>query len=419
MRIALVTMSFPWPNAPASGVYNLAQAKAFNTLQWQGRRVSCEAFVVTQGGFRSLESLIPKLKRFNQRPAKAELEGVVSHVVKGTFPRSPFLRWHVSPRSPRLAAWSVSRAVEAGLLRELEQYTPDALLIHDGLLMADMTHRLSKRLNVPFGIIEHDPIDFPKDSTLGRYYRRVVAPAKAVFSVGLPWYRHLRDSLELSQARLVVNGTMMATESQLAARRPERWSGKKIVFCVGSYIERKGHTLLIDAFAEAAISNAHLVIVGEPPEHIRAQVARLNITDRVEFLSNMSQSDVLQHMVWADVFALPSWWESFGLVYAEAMSAATPVIMSSDCGMSYHVRPGEHGWVLPPKDKPALVAALREAFDGRDLKAMGRAGRDLVRKKLTWQRNAELILAALSGQPDPDAHVPRAEKELEPQRFSR
>lgn len=419
MRVALVTMSFPWSGSPMSGVYNLAQAKALNAMRWRGKQVTCEVFVPTLGGPRLLESVVPKLKTFNERPERSEDQGVVCHAIKGVFPRSPFLRWHVAPRSPEFAAWTVARSVESRLLARLREFRPDVILVHDGLLMSAMTHRIARRLNVPYGIIEHDPIDFPRSSTLGRYYMKAAAPARAIFSVGLPWYRHIRDTLALPQARLVVNGTVMATEEQLRTPRPERWTAKKVVLCVGSFIERKAHALLLSGFAEAHVAGAHLVIVGDPPPAIRDQVAGLGIADRVEFVKPMPQQEVLQYMAWADLFALPSWWESFGLVYAEAMSAGTPVIMSSDCGMAHHITPGVHGWVLPPKDQPALVGALREALDGRDLKAMGLQGRELVRRKLTWERNAELVLAGLSGDPDPDAHVPKADRELEQQSFSR
>lgn len=421
MRIGLITMSFPWAQSPASGVYNLAQAKAFNalTIEPGGERVTCEVFAPTLGGFSMLEGVVPKLRAFNMRPADSVLEGVRCRVVKGVFPRSPFLRWHVAPRQPRLAAWTIARSVERRLLAQLREFKPDALLVHDGLLMSAMTARLAKSLGVPFGVIEHDPIDFPRDSTLGRYYLRAVSEARAVFSVGLPWYLHLRDTLGLKQARLVVNGTVMATPEQIAAPRPERWAGKRLILCVGSFIERKGHRLLIESFAEADVSNAVLVITGEPPAELRELAARLGVSDRVEFIKSMPQREVLQYMAWADVFALPSWWESFGLVYAEAMSACTPVIMSSDCGMAHHIRHGEHGWILPVRDKPALVRALGEAFDGRDLRAMGRAGRALVERKLTWERNAQLIVSALRGGADPDAQVPPAARPLEQQRFTR
>ncbi len=419
MRIALLTMSAPWSGNTLSGPYNNTQARALNAATVDGRPVVCEIFSPTLGGPRLLEPLLPKLRAFNARPAIDTYLGVRTHTFKGLFPKPPTVRWKLTPIHPALAAWTIARPVERALLRSLKQFAPDALLTHDGLMLGGMTARLARALSRPFAIIEHDPIDFPADSTIGRYYRRTLAPARAIFSVGVPWYLYLRDTLKLPQARLIVNGTTVASPEQIAAPRPDRWQNKRLILTVGSYIERKGHAVLLDAFAKANIAGAHLIIVGPPPDHIRAQVDRLNLADRVEFLPSLPHTDVLQHMAWADLFCLPSWWESFGLVYAEALSACTPVIMTTDSGMSYHITPGTHGWVIPPKDVPALTAALTDALSRPNLRDMGRAGRDLVLRKLTWQRNAEIVLAALRGEPDPDAHRPPLDRPITQQTFSR
>ncbi len=353
---------------------------------------------------RRAERLVPKLKRFNARPDHYTFEGVSFHTAKGYMPHSVFLRLKVSPRFPRLAAWSISAPIAGKLTRLCRDFKPDALLIHSAVLLGAAGKHVARSLNVPFSFIEHDPIDFPAASTLGRYYTSSVKDARAVFSVGTPWYKHLRDTLGIKQARLASNGTVMATQAHLDAPRPARWAGKRIILCVSEYLERKGHTLLLEAFAKTNAPDTLLVIVRPPPDHILALVQQLGIADRVEFLPLMPQQEVLQHMAWADLFALPSWWESFGLVYAEAMSARCPVLLTSDCGMASHITPGVHGWIVPPKQLPPLEAALREALTTADLKQMGRAGRELVISKLTWARNAEHIVAGLRGEQDPDAH---------------
>lgn len=366
-----------------------------------------EVFVLSPSYPRFLERFRPSLKRFNDRPRQYDFMDVRFHVVKGWVPHPVFVRWKIAARFPRLAGRLISWSVERELLERLREYKPDALLIHDTILNGALGVRLSKKLGIPFGTIDHDPIDMPADSPMGRHFQRVGRKARVVFNVGLLGYLHNRDVLKLSNARFINNGTAKPTEAQRIAPRPAKWDGKKVVLCVGVFIERKAHKELLRAFAEANVANAVLIIVGtNPPKELTDLAAELNLGDRVEFVPSMSQQDIQQYMVWADLFALPSWWECAALVYVEAMSAETPPIMTSDCGLIYLVEQGINGWVVPPKDHAALANVLHEALTKADLKAMGKHGRVSVGNQFDWRVNGATVVAGLRGDPDPMPPLP-------------
>ncbi len=396
-RIALCTMAAPWAKRPMLAVYWPKMAAA---LKRAGAHT--EIFYIGMRAPRFLEPLSAKARLFNERPDDYEYQGVQFHSIRGYYPHPVFLRWKVSPRWPHLGAWSIKRAVFGRLMRRLEQYKPDALLVHDGILLSMTGAAAAERLSIPFAVIEHDPIDFPGSSPLGQHYSATQRKASAVFAVQAQSVRHMLTELRLPSARLAHNGTTMPTDEQRRTPRPEKWRGKTLLLHCGNYIPRKAHDLTIRAFAKVAPPQAHLLIVGPPPEPISRLVADLHLQDRVEFLPWMSQDQIVQHMIWADLFVLPSWWEAFGMVYTEAMAAETPVIMCSDCGLANYIRHGVHGWVIPPKDEPALEAALREALTRADLDRMGRAGRALVEARWTWDRNAQVLLKGLRGEPEPD-----------------
>jgi glycosyltransferase involved in cell wall biosynthesis len=113
----------------------------------------------------------------------------------------------------------------------------------------------------------------------------------------------------------------------------------------------------------------------------------------------------LQWMVWADLFAMPSRLEAFGLVYVEAMAAGTPVLMSTDCGLAPQLRLAsseptvmQHGWGVVPDCAATIENALQEALRDRErLAAMGHAARAFVLPRFTWRENAMQLLAALGG----------------------
>jgi glycosyltransferase involved in cell wall biosynthesis len=390
-KIALITQAAPWPGNELFGAYNISQARALRALDAETEIFSPMIYIPPL-----LDRASGAFRRLRSRPTEYQFEGVPIHVVRGPYGHPVFLRWRVTPRAPALAGEWVKRAVIGRLERSLRAFAPDVLLVHDGLLLGRLGAALAKPLGVPWAVIEHDPIDLAPDSRAGRFYTSTMRHARAVFTPQRATAEHLRDKLNLPQARLALNGTLRPTEQQWQTRRPPRWNGKKVVLSVGSYIERKARPELLRAFAEAGVKDAVLVLIGsgEPPAEVKQLAAQLG--DRVEIIGSMPPQEVQQYMVWADLFALPAWWEAFGLVYVEAMIAGTPIILSSDSGVAGEIEAGMHGWVVPPRDHAALVAALRDALTRADLESMGRAGQALVEQRFSWEKNAQTIISALS-----------------------
>ena len=77
-----------------------------------------------------------------------------------------------------------------------------------------------------------------------------------------------------------------------------------------------------------------------------------------------------------DLFVAPSRYESFGLIYLEAMRAGKPVIGCTAGGSKEVVRHGKNGLLVPPGDAKALAGAIRRlATDDAGRAGMGLAGR--------------------------------------------
>ncbi len=91
-----------------------------------------------------------------------------------------------------------------------------------------------------------------------------------------------------------------------------------------------------------------------------------------------------------DVFVLPSLWEGFGLVIAEAMAAGKPVVATRIPAISEVVGDSETGILVPPKDGEAIAAAIIELLDWPEkAQAMGKAGRRRVEKLFSSQAMAK------------------------------
>lgn len=84
----------------------------------------------------------------------------------------------------------------------------------------------------------------------------------------------------------------------------------------------------------------------------------LGISDQVEWLG--IRRDVPDLLNQSDLFVLPSAWEGFGLVVAEAMACGLPVV-ATDCGGVREVVGGDR-WLVPPRDSAALAGKIAEAM---------------------------------------------------------
>jgi len=147
---------------------------------------------------------------------------------------------------------------------------------------------------------------------------------------------------------------------------------------VGSLTVRKGHDVLIKAFAMLDPAQAPvLAILGEGPEYenLVGLAQRLGVVERVIFTGNTPPDQIHGWMRSADVFVMPSRAEGLGLVCVEAMMAGTPVIASDIPGPRELLQSGDAGRLVPPGDPAALARAIDLlAKDAKLRESLGRQG---------------------------------------------
>jgi glycosyltransferase involved in cell wall biosynthesis len=102
----------------------------------------------------------------------------------------------------------------------------------------------------------------------------------------------------------------------------------------------------------------------------------------------------------ADVFALASVREQFGLVLVEAMACEVPPVAVDRLGPGEIVADGETGWLVEPDDVDGLAAALLEAIDDPAERARrGARGHAVAVERYGWpalaQRLADVLDAAV------------------------
>jgi glycosyltransferase involved in cell wall biosynthesis len=107
---------------------------------------------------------------------------------------------------------------------------------------------------------------------------------------------------------------------------------RPFILNVGAFEERKNQLALIEAFSKISyFIEQDLILIGNGKaylEECKALVAKLKLTDRVRFLSNIPFNDLPLFYQAADLFCFPSHFEGFGLPIVESLYSKTPVITS-------------------------------------------------------------------------------------------
>ncbi len=170
-----------------------------------------------------------------------------------------------------------------------------------------------------------------------------------------------------------------------ATTRMKPTAAGRVLLSVGVLRTEKRHDILIAAFARLAdrFPEWTLRMVGDGPRRndLQRQVAEARLQDRVSFAGAVA--DVAPEYASADLFAIPSPYESFGLATAEALAAGLPAVGFADCpGTNEILQDGVNGLLTSGPDRvDALAQGLAKLMGDDELRAaLGAAGPASVAK---------------------------------------
>ena len=174
------------------------------------------------------------------------------------------------------------------------------------------------------------------------------------------------------------------------ARRPPIPSSENrppTVLFVGLQFHRKGGDVLVESFRRlrTRLPDARLLLAGVPA----GTVDEPGVTCLGELDKNTPSGAAALANAYAsaDVFALPTRFEPFGIAFVEAMHFGLPCIGPSAWAVPEIIADGETGYTVPVDDVDALTDRLwRLLSDPVLARAMGDAGRARARDLFTWPR---------------------------------
>ena len=174
----------------------------------------------------------------------------------------------------------------------------------------------------------------------------------------------------------------------------------KIVLFIGRIDPIKGLDTLVTAISILrSTPRLKLIIIGgsnnadreenKELQRIKTLVKKLDISPLVTFLPGQNQEVLTYYYSAADGLAIPSRYESFGMVALEAMACGTPIVASNVGGLSFTIPDSKSGFLVPPGNGERLAEKLNLLLSNKELtNRFGQNGMAWV-KNFQWSKVAD------------------------------
>ena len=339
MYILELTNGFPFSDNPMLGCFEFDQAKALASL---GNKVVILSL--------DLRSILRKRKYGLQ---VFEQDGV--KIYNYAFPIGNVPNFIIAFLSKYF-----SNKIYKKILKE--EGKPDILHAHFCFLQGYFAATLKEKYNIPLVITEHSSELINEfDVSRTKYFSYAYNNADKIIAVGTALQRKIKE--RFGSDSIVVPNIVSLQEFSYK----EKSYSKENCFpyiAVGSAIYGKGFDIVLKAFAKLNEPKARLIIVGDGAEREKLEhLARhLGIYNQVDFKGLLSRAEIAPLIQQSNVFILTSRYETFGIVYIEAMATGTPVI-ATKCGGPEDIVTEENGLLVDVDDVEETAEAMKNMMN--------------------------------------------------------
>nr|MBN1228987.1 glycosyltransferase family 4 protein [Anaerolineae bacterium] len=178
-----------------------------------------------------------------------------------------------------------------------------------------------------------------------------------------------------------------------AVRQKYRIGESPFILSLGTIQPRKNYARLAEAVHLLDSPDIKLVIAGGKgwlDDDLYRQIDRQGLPKIVQFIGYVDDADLPALYCAAEVFALPSLYEGFGIPVLEAMACGTPVLTSSVSSLPEAA--GGAGLLVNPLDSKEIALGLSHLLDDQLLRASCREKGIAQARQFTWPRAAHQLL---------------------------
>ncbi|MFT4582897.1 MAG: teichuronic acid biosynthesis glycosyltransferase TuaC [Gammaproteobacteria bacterium] len=308
--------------------------------------------------FPSVVAASGRYKTFAQVPESEQVRGL--QVFHPRYPVIPKVSWRISPRLMQLGSRKLVRELH---MKQNFSLIDAHFMYPDGVAATF----LGQQLNIPVCITARgsDVNLMSKYHLPRRYIQWAGANAAALITVSSA----LKDVLvnlgvptgKITVLRNGVDLEFFRPLDRVVVRDKLGMVGKNII-SVGNLVELKGHNLVIEALRE--MPDITLWILGGGPEEHRLKKIAVDcaVSDRVNFVGVVPQSELPTYYSAADALVLASSREGWANVLLESMACGTPVIATAVGGTPEIVTEPAAGIIVNERTDRALVHACQQLF---------------------------------------------------------
>ena len=294
----------------------------------------------------------------------------------------------ITPRLPRLPA---ALATERFDLIHTTNITLDFAVVP--------AFQFAQKHRIPFICTPFVHLGAPGDNSLLRYYsmrhqidmlkrsQRAITmtglEADALAARGVPRERLRRVGVGITPTEVLGgDGARFRAEQNIAG---------PLVLYIGALAHDKGAIPVVQAMQRlwAQGSDATLALIGAPLEQFTRFHAQLpaETQARIRVLPYAPEATKRDALAAADVFAMPSRTDTFGIVYLEAWCYGLPVVGARAGGVPDVISDGEDGLLVPFDDAETTAGAIGRLLNDQGLREkLGAAGHAKVLREYTWDR---------------------------------
>jgi glycogen(starch) synthase len=223
----------------------------------------------------------------------------------------------------------------------------------------------------------------------------VIGSADRVIALTLSESELLSDYCPTVQGKVRIVGNGIDDNAiARAAVSKERQTDSPLVLYTGRFVERKGVRELIAAIPRVleqapttrfVLAGGHRQCSGADMEYWWLPSELKQYRDHIHFTGWLTPAQLAEWYLAADVLAVPSWYEPFGMVILEGMLYGLPIVAAAVGGPSEILEHGRTGILCPPKDAEALADAILELVTHARLRRrIGVAAAAEVRGRWLW-----------------------------------
>ncbi|MBQ3165558.1 MAG: glycosyltransferase [Lachnospiraceae bacterium] len=380
MNIVIIPAFFQTKNRPTLGSFFLDQAKALKRAGHQVSILYCDTYSV---------KCIQEWVRYEE-DSVSQIKGIQIYRSKCFCPLKHGIEGHKE---------AFAKGIEKLWSKYIKKESVDIIHAHCCVWAGYAARKLSEKTKIPYVVTEHATLFQLHKNEISVTNNAVIAEVFQKAAKVICVSRAFAKLLDDYTSNIEVIGNVVDCE-QFQVKETNKEAVRLLTVCYmeeEAQLYKKGMDILIKAWAKvsAKYPQAKLIIGGggKSLEKVVEWTREYQVTEKVEFLGALTRQQVVEQMQMCDCFVLPSRYETFGVVYIEAMACGKPVIAVANGGPDDFVHEF-NGILIQPEQEEELVQALDKmitAIEKKDATYQPERIAAYVEEKFSYRAIAEQL----------------------------